>query len=141
MSEQDKIFWDDSKYSVHVWLIDGQHKHFFEICNEAFDLLENDYKNEFAILAVITELIEYAKYHFTTEEHYFEEFNYIHTNEHFEQHNMFREKANSYLKKLKAGTSRALATEIATFARNWLLIHIAKYDREYSPLFNAHGLK
>jgi hemerythrin len=140
----DRFVWDDS-YSVNVKLIDEQHKHFFEIVNQSFDLLEIDPQNRAKIFAVIDELIAYGKFHLSTEERYFEQFNFIHSKEHIRSHNIFREKVDLYLlylKNLKITDSvEDLAAAVTTFSKNWLSQHILISDKEYITLFNENGLK
>ena len=140
----DRFVWDDS-YSVNIALIDEQHKHFFEIVNQSFDLLETDPKNKAGIFAIIDELVAYGKFHLSTEETYFEKFNFIHSKEHTISHNIFREKVDSYLLYLKSlkitEDADDLAGAVTTFAKNWLSQHILISDKEYITLFNENGLR
>ena len=71
--EINKFVWDDS-FSVEVAEMDEQHKHFFSIVNEIYDLiLGGDVQREKLIFHV-TDLGNYAAYHLSTEEALFNEF-------------------------------------------------------------------
>ncbi|MDP4091436.1 MAG: hemerythrin domain-containing protein, partial [Bacillota bacterium] len=63
--------WKD-EYSIGVELIDAQHKHLFEIGNEAYELLNNDtYLDKYdRIVQVLMDLKQYTIYHFKSEEDY-----------------------------------------------------------------------
>jgi hemerythrin len=58
---------------VNVALINEQYKHFFEIVNHVFDLLETDPESKVGVLAIINELVDYGKFHLDTEEKYFKQ--------------------------------------------------------------------
>ena len=69
--------WEDG-YSIGIDLIDAQHKHFFEIGNSAYKLLDSaSYLDEYSkIIQIIDDLKQYARYHFKCEEQYMLQINY-----------------------------------------------------------------
>ena len=136
-----KFIWRD-EYSVGVEIIDEQHKHFFEIANELYDLSVKDDFSRGNLFAFITELGSYAFYHLGTEEGYFEEFNYEDKVMHIEVHNIFRKKVSDYLAGARDEKSdlRKLAGEAADFCNDWLSRHILALDKKYTDSFHSHGL-
>ena len=85
----EKFVWN-LQYSVHSDEIDDQHKRFFEIINELYDLLDKKPIELEPFLILITHLGDYAFYHFATEEGYFKIFNYAQTIEGYYLPTIFR---------------------------------------------------
>jgi len=137
-----KFIWDN-QYSVGIEIIDEQHKRFFEIANEIYDMPQNLPIYKDSLMAAITKLGDYALYHLATEEKYFKEFNYAGTADHVKKHDFFRGKISSYLEKLRGlkNDHKAIAAEMANFCEDWLSFHILETDKKYTQLFREHGLK
>ncbi len=122
--------WSD-KLSVHVDEIDAQHKKLIDLINRLNEAWKEEYKPE-DVRMVFMELIEYTKYHFTSEEKYMEECNYPDLEVHKKQHATFVNK----LKKLQAKcsyNSKEVYTDLLSFLSNWILGHIMHSDQEYVP--------
>jgi len=85
--------WKD-EYSVNVKEIDEQHKVFLKILNNLYVAI-NNYSIDKELTKILEELVDYTKLHFSTEEKYFEQFNYSHTEEHKEEHKELIEKSSS----------------------------------------------
>lgn len=136
-----KFIWSEN-YSVGVKLIDKQHRHFFEIANELYDLIEQKVAQRKTLFSFINELGNYALYHFNTEEEYFRKFNYIDAAPHIKEHNDFRERIQKYISSARDIDTNieGLVYEVAGFSINWLSNHILIMDKKYAPLFNEHGL-
>jgi len=137
-----KFIWTE-EYNLGVSIIDEQHKHFFEIVNRIYDLLEKKEENKEEMIDITKELIDYALFHLSTEEKYFNQFAYADISNHMRAHSMFREKTAEYSEIInKDGTDLSkLLLEIADFSKNWLSHHILVSDKAYAPFFQAHGLK
>lgn len=136
-----KFIWRD-EYGVGVEIIDEQHKHFFELANELFDLSVRDDFSRGNLFAFITELGNYSLYHLGTEEGYFKEFGFEDGGEHLGAHNAFRGKVSDYLTVARDEKSdlKKMAGEIADFSNDWLAHHILLLDKKYEEFFHAHGL-
>ena len=82
-----KVCWKD-EYSVGVEKIDRQHRHLFEIINKLIDRSgsSEDLK---LVSETLTEMLNYAKEHFTTEEELMQEYGYPEIESHKEQHIYF----------------------------------------------------
>lgn len=134
----------DKKYSVGVKAIDEQHQHFFEIINNIYGLLEDRETDKDALRLIITELSDYALYHFATEERYFKKFGYRKVQAHVRQHDVFRKKIKDFKNKAKTTQTAAdleqLTEKVAEFAVSWMCRHILVVDKQYSALFTERGL-
>lgn len=134
---KDLIEWKE-QYSVGVEEIDEQHQKMIGIINELFHAVEQSKEKE-RIPFILTELVSYAEYHFSTEEKHFEEFDFEGKEEHIKVHNSYREKIAQFLKKHKEGDG-ALPFEILIFLKEWWVGHITGMDRGYIENFHKHGL-
>ncbi|MEI7740918.1 MAG: bacteriohemerythrin [bacterium] len=133
----ERFVWSQ-KYSVRVDLIDEQHHHFFDLANKVFDELEGETASKKSVLALISELEDYAFYHLRTEEELFEKCKYPEVAAHVEVHNKFRHDVKEYMARVRAEDDpRILVGEIAAFAGSWLFHHILKVDSKYSDCFVA----
>jgi hemerythrin-like metal-binding protein len=129
--------WDD-KFSVGVEEIDAQHKNLIKMVNEFYDGVKSD--NNKALGGLLTSLIEYAVYHFGTEEKYMKKFNYPGTATHIKEHQSFTKKAADVKKRFDSG-KLVLSLEITKFVRDWIISHVLGTDKKYSQCFIDNGLK
>jgi hemerythrin-like metal-binding protein len=138
----EKFVWTP-EYSLDIGIIDEQHQHFFGIVNEIYDILEANKSDSAELIKVINELRDYAFYHLSTEEKYFNQFAYSDIANHMEYHMMFREQSDKYFERINSGNEDLpkLALEITDFAKNWLMKHILVADKMYAPLFKEHGIE
>ena len=140
-----KFVWNDA-YSVKVHEIDDQHKKFFLMINEVYDLLENLPVTKEALIPTFQKLADYAFYHLDTEEKYFDEFHFEGKEEHLKYHKMYRETMQDYIDKITLPDVDAVkitqyTKEIADYAQGWLMKHILIEDQQYTSCFQSHGLK
>ncbi len=138
MGTPKKLEWEE-KYSVGVKLIDDQHKMMFATINELLDAVNTSPTKE-KLHGIIDQLIKYKKFHFATEERYFEEFNYENTKDHINRHNIFNLKLVEIQKKW-GDNNLSLAFDLVDFLEDWLIDHLMTADQEYKECFKAHGLK
>lgn len=128
--------WDDS-YSVHVREIDLQHQKLMGMINEFYDHVGKDPGQAFR--ALLDSLVEYTKYHFSTEEKYFRRFSYADSGNHVQMHQRFTEKVVDAKRRLDEGKF-VISLEVTTFLKEWLVQHIKVSDMAYSRCFNENGL-
>ena len=89
------ISWTD-EMSVNINEIDEQHKKLIELINNLFNaMLEG--KAQDIINKTIDELINYANYHFSTEENYFEKHNYPGFHSHKIQHSFYKDEILQFI--------------------------------------------
>jgi len=131
-----KIEWKD-EYNLGVKEIDEQHQKFFEILARANDVLLLE-KHTAEQEEILKEMFDYADYHFSTEEKYFEEFAYPEKDIHVEVHNKYRGKILDFYKKISAGED--VYAEMIDFIYDWWVGHILNTDRKYINIFQENGL-
>lgn len=128
----------DKEYSVGIREIDEQHKKFIKIINKLNFALINKELDE-KLSEILEDLIEYAGYHFYTEESYFEKFGYELTEEHKMQHHSFSEKIREF--KIKMNKNKVeISFDLIEFLENWLIGHIMGSDKKYTECFHDHDL-
>ncbi len=122
-------FTDD--YLTGIELIDKEHEHLFEIANETYDLLKNEFVTDKydRIVALLEELKDYTKTHFAHEEDYMKSINYQYIWSEMHQHRTFEKKLDDIdLKKLD-DSQQEYILEILDFLTKWLSGHIKGADR------------
>lgn len=82
--------WDDS-LSVNVREIDVQHQKLIDMINEFYEHVGKNSGQAFRTL--LDSLVDYTKYHFSTEERYFKRFAYPAAGSHTEMHEKFTPRA------------------------------------------------
>ncbi len=126
--------WSD-KLSVNVDEIDAQHKKLIELINRLNDAWKNDFKRE-DVRSVFMELIDYTKYHFSSEEKYMEENGYPDLEAHKKQHEKFVKKLQNLQSKCSYN-SKEVYTDLLSFLSNWIVVHIMHSDQEYVPYLSG----
>ena len=122
-------FTDD--YLTGIELIDKEHEHLFEIANETYDLLKNEFVTDKydRIVALLEELKDYTKTHFAHEEEYMKSINYQYIWSEIHQHRTFEKKLDDIdLKKLD-DSQQEYILETLDFLTKWLSGHIKGADR------------
>ena len=122
-------FTDD--YLTGIELIDKEHEHLFEIANETYNLLKNEFVTDKydRIVALLEELKDYTKTHFAHEEEYMNSINYQYIWSEIHQHRTFEKKLDDIdLKKLD-DSQQEYILEILDFLTKWLSGHIKGADR------------
>ena len=132
--KMEKICWKD-EYSVGVEKIDRQHRHLFEIINKLIDHSGTS-KDPELVSETLTEMLNYAKEHFTTEEELMQEYGYPEMEPHKEQHIYFF-KTTAELSVNALNKQSMVASEIVEFLKMWLTLHILKCDMKYKEFFKA----
>ncbi|MFA6194122.1 MAG: bacteriohemerythrin [Patescibacteria group bacterium] len=129
------------EYSVGVKELDEQHQKLIAIINELFTLYsEKKFKNV-DVEPIFKQLLDYADYHFSTEEHYFTLYNYEKEEAHIAMHNIYRQKIQDLKNEYDADNNEKTLFAINSFLNNWWIWHINNADKEYTAYFNANGLK
>lgn len=135
--------WSDEKFSVKVDEIDEQHKKLFSFINRLDNLIKSDRSRE-ELAVILNEMNEYAQYHFSTEEKYFDKFDYPESDEHKARHHQYEVKIAEYKERLGNLENADLIDfmyEVLDFLQDWWIGHILHEDMKYSKFFNDHGLK
>ncbi|EKD27068.1 MAG: hypothetical protein ACD_79C00896G0004 [uncultured bacterium] len=132
------IDWTDS-LSVGINLIDEQHKKLVGLVNSLYDAMKVGKGND-VLGKILEELIEYTKYHFSTEEELMKKHLYPKFLDHKKEHDALTKAAVDLAKQHKEG-AMLLSMKVNTFLKDWLTNHIMGTDKKYSPFFIEKGLK
>ena len=130
----EKVSWKD-EYSVGIEKIDHQHRHLFEIINKLIDHSGTS-KDPGLVSETLTEMLNYAKEHFKTEEELMQEYGYPEIELHKEQHIYFF-KTTAELSVNALNKQSMVASEIVEFLKLWWTRHILKCDMKYKEFFKA----
>ncbi len=119
------------EYYTGIEFIDQEHKKLFDIANNAYELLTNEFipdKYDY-IMELINELKSYAKYHFDHEETYMSSIKYKRLLSQKVAHDDFIEKINQYDSEIVDERQRESLLELCEFLTTWLVEHIYKQDK------------
>jgi hemerythrin len=129
-----RFIWDD-KYSVGIEIFDEQHKHFFELTNAIYDLLEKQNLDRVKLEAAVNDMANYALYHLSSEEEAFKNYPYPDKDKHLQAHEDYRVKIRGLFNKSRIADSQQimpLTKNVVDFASDWLMSHILLIDKGYS---------
>ena len=132
-----------SEFELGIPSIDGQHKVLTEILDKIFDLANfaNQIyliKNESEILEILTELNNYAEYHFKHEEVLFRKYQYLNLEAHVAKHNSFKNYLSEVSLKLKSDFNFLVLMDLCYFINDWIIQHIMIEDYYYVQLLKYH---
>ena len=119
------------EYYTGIEFIDQEHAKLFSICNEAYELLTNDFisdKYDY-ILRVLQELKNYTKYHFQHEEEYMLSIGYKRLLSQKVDHADFIEKLEGFDTENIDENQKSSLLELLDFLNDWLVSHIYKKDK------------
>ncbi len=120
----------DNEIVTGIEEIDQQHIFLFEKINHLIETLEIDGSDN-NFFAVIDELKKYALEHFTSEEKYFDKYEYPNKDEHIKEHRSFESKIVEIEEKGKIfGSAIHLSIELNAYLLNWWYIHIKNHDKK-----------
>lgn len=129
----------DSRYSVGVKSIDGQHSVLFGLVN---DLHAAMMKGQAQSMTgpLLRKLVDYTKTHFAAEEKMLTAAKYPGLTDHQAKHRDLIKQVTEFVARFDKGEV-TVNLDLLNFLRNWLVNHIQKVDREYGPWLNEHGLQ
>ena len=133
-----KVAWSGS-LSLDIPDIDKQHMKFLDIVNELLLAMEEN-KTKEKQSKIIDELINYAFYHFSKEERYFNKANYPFAVQHEKEHEEFIDKVIGFKNDLDQN-KLTLTIEMINFMNNWWTNHIRVSDKKYLPYVKKHLAK
>lgn len=119
------------EYYTGIQFIDEEHARLFEIANEAYELLTNQFipdKYDY-IMEVIDNLKEYTKYHFSHEEEYMTSIGYKRILSQKVSHTEFINKLFAVDTTAIDENQKEVLLGILDFLANWLVDHIYKSDK------------
>jgi hemerythrin len=131
------INWND-EISVGINEIDEQHKKLIDTINEAYKILPKK-KDSKSIEDILNRLIDYAKVHFTTEEKYFDKYNYPDKEVHKKEHNDFVFQLLHFVSDFEKGNTD-IDTKLLIFIKDWLNEHLLTSDQKYALFFKKNNI-
>ena len=119
------------EFSVGVEKIDEQHQGLFNLLNTLQkDISES--QNRKILEKAVEKLLDYTKYHFSTEEYLLRQAHYPDYEAHKKEHDGFVSQVTNFYKNFIA-EKEDLNLELITFLYNWIFNHIMKTDKNYTP--------
>lgn len=125
----EKIVWD-FKYETGIDIIDFQHRVLVERTNDLIDLL-NKNEAEDHLLPLLIFLEDYTHYHFSTEEQFFDSFDYLDKKKHYNEHDEFKRKILEFKELYKTGLVK-IDENLLKYLMDWLVEHIMGTDMEFT---------
>jgi hemerythrin len=122
------IIWEDAIFSVQNSAIDSQHKRLVAMINTLGEAMTSRRGYEIAN-TVLNQTLDYANYHFQTEEDLMDKFSFPGRQQHKAAHEAFRLKV-AQLQQQEAGLDILVPRELLMFLSEWLIKHIASTDKE-----------
>jgi len=119
------------EYKTEIAFIDEQHKVLFEIANEAYELLKNDYVVDKynKIVELIHKLQNYTAFHFKAEEEYMKSINYKRMFTQKVEHEAFIKRINDVdFSKIDQNQDQYIIN-ILQLLNDWLIEHIFSNDK------------
>jgi hemerythrin-like metal-binding protein len=129
--------WNES-LSVNIKAIDEQHQKLVGILNSLYDAMRAG-KSKEVLGVILDELVNYAVYHFNTEEELMTKFEFPLYDEHFQEHSSFKAKAADLVSRYENSTA-IISIEVINFLRDWVNTHILDTDKKYQVFLNEHGV-
>lgn len=136
MGEIKKMNWE-SRFSVDIESIDEHQKKLFELFNELIDLKQKK-KDSKECTNKISEINDFAKLFFSTEERILRKEGYPDFQTHSKQHRQFI-KSSISLRREIADDMNNLTDEVIEQLRDWLIQHILEMDSQYIPFVRIKG--
>lgn len=135
MANIEKLEWE-KKYSVDVEEIDIHQKKMFELFNQLIDMKKSktDIKD---CINMITEINEYSRLYFSTEEKYLKKKGYPDFNTHAKAHRQFA-KISISLRREISENEESLTYDVIEEMRNWIINHILTLDTLYIPFLRIN---
>lgn len=135
MSDIEKIEWEP-KYSVDIEEIDTHQKKMFELFNQLIDVdkTQEDSKD---CINIISDINEYAKLYFSTEEKYLRKKGYPDFKAHAKVHRQFIKTSISLRREIAEDIAN-LTDEVIIELREWLINHILTLDSFYVPFLRIN---
>jgi hemerythrin-like metal-binding protein len=131
--------WRD-EYAVGVAQIDEQHRRLIEMIASFYEALATREKTQQALGDLLAGLLEYTRYHFSTEEGLMQRTSYPQLEAHKREHAGFVTKVSDMEERFVRGRL-VLSLEATVFVREWLSRHILVVDKVLGRHLNAHGVQ
>jgi len=126
------------EYSVGIKKFDDQHKSLVGFLNELYEAM-NDGKGKDSLGKVLSNLVQYTKTHFTSEEALMKLYDYPEQAAHKQKHESMAGHVLRLVKKFEEGDI-SNPVQITNFLKEWLAKHILETDKAYGPYLREKGV-
>ncbi|MBT3309565.1 MAG: hemerythrin family protein [Gammaproteobacteria bacterium] len=133
------IDWSD-KYMVGIELIDHDHQKLVGLLNQVVSAANFNMGDSY-VRSVISEVVDYTKYHFDREEGLMRDNGYPGLEEHQVQHRSMIEQVEKFSKRIeeRPNCEDDVCMEIYRFLKSWLINHITHTDKEVGKYLLSKG--
>jgi hemerythrin len=125
----------EGKYVLGIEEIDDQHMKLVGMINSLHEGMRSG-KGREVTASVLQSLMEYALYHFRTEEDLMKRYDYQGLLEHRTEHLVFMDRVGEMAKR-HGGGEYLVSLELNDFLKEWLSDHILSTDRKYAPYIRS----
>jgi len=131
------VVWKDA-YSVGVAELDSQHQKLFGMINALFDAMRLSRADE-TLAPTFDGLVDYVSEHFAHEEKLMEQCSYPELADQKAAHSCLTTKIAAFKRRFYDGDV-AVARDLLSVLKTWLVEHILISDKKYGPHLNRHGI-
>ena len=117
--------------SVGNSTLDSHHKKLIDLINAVFDVAENSEAGD--VGAILSDLLNYTRFHFIEEEMVMEEAQYPNLEAHRKTHAALAKQVHELHQKYKADPDLFPAVDLFNFLSEWYIEHISNRDMQYRP--------
>jgi hemerythrin-like metal-binding protein len=129
--------WSDL-LSVGIDSIDSQHKKLVDLINQLYKQM-NSGSTKVAVGKTLANLIDYTGSHFHFEEELFAKYDYPEQKDHKVVHSKLVAQVVEFQRQFQKG-EKDVSLELMEFLKDWLVNHIKKTDKQYSPFLLSKGV-
>ena len=122
--------------SVGVQRMDDHHKKLVDLINQVFDAMSGDATG--TVETVLSDLLDYTRYHFGEEEKLFEACGFPDFIEHQAIHRGMVKEVLDMRQRYLDNPATVSAAETLDFLSKWLMRHIIAKDLRYRPFAEGH---
>jgi hemerythrin len=135
-----KMKWDES-LSIGVELIDEQHKKWIERLGDVQSAIE-DHRGMPHVANALDFLVDYTRFHFSTEEKYMSGTGYSELENHRAKHDELKDTLDDLIRDFRDyGVTEKLSRAIGTFLDNWLRDHIQVVDQAFAAFLKEKKIQ
>jgi hemerythrin len=132
------LVWRD-EFAVGVAEIDAQHRRLIDMVAAFYGALAEGKQAKDALGELLKRLLDYTRYHFSTEERLMQQAEFPATSLHQAQHAVFVAKITDMVARLAEGRL-VLSVEATVFIQDWLVDHILVTDKRLGRYLTSHGV-
>lgn len=132
MAKLSRLQWVTAN-SVHIEILDDQHRKLFEIANHLMDVFESDSDD---LLTVIDGLLNYISVHFRDEHTVMIKAKYPGFMAHSQEHQHFIEKVQEFLSGYR-NDDKNLGLNMVVFMKEWIRDHTTGKDLQYAEFLKT----